>query len=95
MANDSGAVVPSVVGVIRAVQVFVQRKNDGVRFAFTGLFFCEDRFGDHVFLRGPIAQVAVPAALAAKREVRVDRRVRLRFANGTFVLHGAFFFCPL
>src|SRR3979490_2768400 len=21
--------------------------------------FCEDRFGDHVFLRGPIAQVAV------------------------------------
>jgi hypothetical protein len=80
-----------VVGVIRVVQIVVQRKDEGIPLAFTGVFLIEDWFGHHIFLAGPVAQVPFPAALAAKREVRVDRRVSLRLANGAFVFHGAFF----
>src|ERR1700720_2482788 len=88
----SGAAVGSVVGVIRVVQIVVQRKDDGVPLAFTSVFFSEDRFGHHVLLAGPVTQVPFPAALAAKRKVRVDRGVGLRFANGAFVFHRAILF---
>src|SRR5882672_1192689 len=71
---------------------WASEKYDGIPLAFTGVFFIEDWFGHHVFLAGPVAQVSPPAALAAKREVRVDRRVRLRFADGAFVLHRECFF---
>src|ERR1700694_3226868 len=85
----SDTAVASVFGVIRVVQVVVQRKGDGVPVFWRDVFFIEDWFGDHVFLAGPIAQVPLPAALAAKREVGVDRRVGLRLADGAFVLHRA------
>src|SRR5712692_7112249 len=91
LRGASVAAVASVFVVIRSVQVIVQRKDDGVPLAFSKVFFIEDWFGHHVFLTGPVAQVPFPAALAAKREVRVDRRVRLRFADGAFVLHCALF----
>jgi len=39
----SGAAVASMVGVIRVVQIVVQRKDDGVPLAFTSVFFSEDR----------------------------------------------------
>src|SRR6266446_7161954 len=89
LGGAAGAAVASVVGVIRVVQIVVQRKDDGVPLAFTSVFFVEDWFGHHIFLAGPVAQVPFPAALAAKREVRVDRRVGLRLADGAFVLHRA------
>src|SRR5229473_1403591 len=88
----SGAAVASMFCVILIVHIGVQRKDDGFPLAFRNLLFSEDRFGNHVFLAGPVTQVAIPATLAAKREVRVDRRVRLRLANGALVLHGAILF---
>src|SRR5713226_10108785 len=87
----SGTATASVVGVIRAFQIVVQRQDDGVPLAISNIFFIEDRFGNHVFLAGPVAQVTIPASLA-KREVRVDRGVRLRLANRTFVFHGMLLF---
>jgi hypothetical protein len=78
-----------VFGVIRVLQVVVQRKDDGVPVFWRNVFFIEDWFGHYILLAGPVAQVPFPAALAAKREVRVDRRVGLRFADGAFVLHRA------
>src|SRR5712692_5786238 len=92
LRGASVAAVASVFVVIRSVQVIVQIKDDGVPLAFSKVFFIEDWFGNHVFLAGPVAQVPFPAALAAEREVRVDRRVRLRFADGTFVLHRLILF---
>src|SRR5712692_10555379 len=92
LRGASVAAVASVFVVIRSVQVVVQIKEDGVPLAFSKVFFIEDWFGHHVFLTGPVAQVPFPAALAAEREVRVDRRVGLCFANGAFVLHGAILF---
>src|SRR5207249_2523085 len=82
-----GAAVASVFGVIRVVQVIVQIRDNGVPLACSNVIFIENWFGDHVFLAGPVTQVPFPATLAAKREVRLDRRVSLRFANGAFVLH--------
>src|SRR6267378_492315 len=64
----------------------------GVSGAFTSVFFSEDRFGHHVPLAGPVPQVPFPAALAAKREVRVDRGVGLGFAYGALVFHRAILF---
>src|SRR5882762_9351069 len=92
LGSASAVAVASMFGVIAVFRVVVQREDDGVLFAFTVVFFSEDWFGHNVFLAGPVAQVAFPAALAAKRKLRVDRRVRLRFANGTFVLHRKSFF---
>src|SRR5258708_37461638 len=88
----AGAGVASVVGVIRPFQIIIQGKDDGVPFAICNIFFIEDRFRNHVFLAGPVAQVTVPAALATKRKVRVDRGLRLRLANRTFVFHGMLLF---
>src|SRR6266478_7989656 len=88
----SGATTASVVGVIRAFQIVVQRKDDGVLLAISNIFFIEDRFRNHVFLAGPVAQVTIPASLATKREVRVNGGVRLRLANRTFVFHGMLLF---
>jgi hypothetical protein len=76
-------------GVIRVVQIVVQMKDDGVPVAFSNLLFIEDWFGHDVFLAGPVTQVPLPAALAAKRKVRVDRRVGLRLADRAFVFHDA------
>src|SRR5260370_28867484 len=83
----SGAAAALVVGVIRAFQIVVQRQDDGVPLAISNIFFIEDWFGNHVFLAGPIAQVTVPASLATKRKVRVNRGVRLRLANRAFLFH--------
>src|SRR5260370_22217321 len=88
----SGAATESVVGVIRGFNIVVQRQDDGVLLAIGNIFFIEDWFRHHVFLAGPVAQVTIPASLAAKREVRVDRGVRLRLANRTFVFHGMLLF---
>src|SRR5260370_9199337 len=88
----SGAAVASVVGGIRVIQIVVQRKEDSVPIAFTSVFFIEDGFGNHVFLAGPVTQVPFPAALAAKREIRMDRGVGLRFADRAFVFHSAILF---
>jgi len=58
----------------------------------SNVFFIEDRFRNQIFLGGPVAQVTIPASLTAKREVRVDRGVRLRLTNRTFMLHGMLLF---
>src|SRR5713101_6234989 len=47
----------------------------------------EDRLGDNVTLRRPVPQVQQTAALAAKREVSVLRRIRGGFTNGAAVRH--------
>src|SRR5229473_5487930 len=88
----SGAATGSVVGVIRAFQIVVQRQDDGVPLAIRDIFFIEDRFRNHVFLAGPVSQVTVPAAFATKGKVRVDCGVRLRLANRTLVFHGMLLF---
>src|SRR6267378_7920049 len=81
-ASRAGAT--SVFAVIR----FVQIKDDGLAVAPGDFRFIENRIGDDVFLAGPIAQVVLPAALAAKRKIRMNRGVGLNFADGTFVFHG-------
>src|SRR5260370_5739015 len=88
----AGAGVASVVGVIRPFQIIIQGKDDGVPFAICNIFFIEDRFRNHVFLAGPVSQVTVPAALATKSKVRVDRGLRLRLPNRTLVFHGMLLF---
>src|SRR5579872_79308 len=50
-------------------------------------FLVEERFGNHVFFRSPVSQVHQPAALAAKREIRIDRGIHRLAANGAMVLH--------
>src|SRR5437660_1584235 len=87
-----GAAVASVFGVIRVVQVIVQIRDNGVPLACSNVIFIENWFGDHVFLAGPVTQIPFPAALAAKREVRVDRTVSRCFADGALVLHGVVLF---
>src|SRR6266850_3453791 len=67
---------------------FFQIKDDGLAVAPGDFFLIENRVGDDVFFAGPISQVALPAALAAKRKVRMDRGVGLGFADGAFVFHG-------
>src|SRR5580692_7660724 len=83
-----GAVLPSAFVVIRVFEL----KNNGLALAFCKFFFVEDGIGNHVFLGRPIAQVAFAAALAAKGEVCVNRRVRLNLTDGTFVFHGVLLF---
>src|SRR5260221_1700952 len=51
---------------IFAVIPFFQIKDNGVAAALDDFFFIENRIGDDVLFAGPIAQVALPAALAAK-----------------------------
>src|SRR6266403_171354 len=70
---------------IFAVIMFFQIKDDGVAAALDDFFFIENRIGDDVLFAGPIAQVALPAALAAKGKVRMNRGVRLNFTDGAFV----------
>src|SRR5712692_11137674 len=67
LRGASGAVVASTLGVIGVVEI----EGGGLAVAFDLSFFVENRVGDHIFFAGPVAQVAVPAALAAKREVRM------------------------
>jgi hypothetical protein len=58
---------------------------------FVALFvviFAENGLGDDIFFSGPVSQVPQAATLAAKREVRVERRIGRCFANGALVLHG-------
>src|SRR5260370_41135037 len=52
----------------------------------------EDGLRNEGLRGGPVAEVTVPAALATKRKVRVDRGLRLRLANRTFVFHGMLLF---
>src|SRR6266850_178091 len=68
---------------------FVQIKDDGLGVALGDFRFIENRIGDDVFFAGPVAQVALPAALAAKRKVCMNRGVGLDFTNGASVFHGA------
>src|SRR6266566_8529353 len=50
-------------------------------------FLVEERFGDHIFFRSPVPQVQQPAALAAKREIGMDRGIHRFAANRAMVLH--------
>src|SRR5271165_3676764 len=77
----------SVSGVIRLVEVEDYGLARGVD--FVEVIFVEDGLGDQVFFRGPVAEVAVAAAFAAKREVAVHRRISRCFANRTFMKHDA------
>ncbi len=54
------------------------------RFEFAHI---KNRFGHDVLLRGPVAEIAVAAALAAKREVRVAFGIGRRFANWAAMFH--------
>src|SRR5690348_9245351 len=47
----------------------------------------KDRLGHHIFLAGPVAKVAVAAAFAAKRKIRVRFGVGRHFANRTTMFH--------
>ena len=62
-------------------------EDDRLALVFDHLFFVEDRLGDDVLLAGPIAEVPLPAALAAKREILVHLGIRLSLADGASVLH--------
>src|SRR5271170_7876399 len=75
----------SVSGVIRLVKFQIDNYGFTRRFNFFEFVFVEDGIGDHIFFRGPVAEVAVAAAFAAKREVAMHRRVCKRFANWTFM----------
>src|ERR1700674_1208748 len=47
----------------------------------------ENRFGDDVTFRSPIAEIQDPAALAAKREFGMRRRICGLTANGATTFH--------
>src|SRR5712692_3689130 len=84
----AGAAVASAFGFIRAFLIVVHAQDEAVSLAFRKVFFIKYGFGNYVFLTGPIAYVPIPAPLAAKREIRVDSGVRIRLADGAFVLHA-------
>jgi hypothetical protein len=50
-------------------------------------FFVEERFGDNVLFRSPIAQVQKAAALAAERKIGVGGRIYGLAADGAGELH--------
>src|SRR5580704_2929219 len=60
---------------------------------FFWILFCfefahvKNRFGYDVLLRGPVAEIADAAALAAKREVRASLGIGRRFANWAAMFH--------
>src|SRR5579871_6282072 len=58
----------------------------GFRSVFS--FFVEHRLGNHVFFRGPVSEVEQAAAVAAKREVRVDCGVHRLAADWALVFHA-------
>jgi hypothetical protein len=74
---------------------FAEIEEDRLAFAFDQFLFIENGLGNNVFLARPIAQVAIPAALAAKRKIRVHRGVGLSLANRAFVFHGKDFFSAI
>jgi hypothetical protein len=84
------AVTASGVALLFVVMVFVEIEEDRPAFAFDQFLFVENGFGNDVFLASPVAQVAIPAAFAAKRKIRVHCGVRLSLANRAFVLHSRF-----
>src|SRR5580658_2330414 len=47
------------------------------------------RFGHDILLAGPVAEVALAAALAAKRKVRVHFGIGWRFANRATMFHDS------
>jgi hypothetical protein len=79
----------SVSGVIRLVELEIEYYGFAWGFEFGDFVFGEEGIGDDVFFGGPVAEVAVAAALAAEGEGAVDCGVRGRFADWTFVEHGA------
>src|SRR5579864_6313876 len=54
------------------------------------VIFAENGLGNDIFFGGPVAQIAVAATLAAKREIRVRLGVGRSLANRTAVSHGPF-----
>jgi hypothetical protein len=58
-------------------------------FDFGDFVFSEEGIGNDVFFGGPVAEVAIAAAFAAKGKVAVHGGVRGRFADWTLVKHGA------
>src|SRR5580658_5386773 len=53
--------------------------------------FVKHRLAHHIFLAGPIPKVEHPAALAAKRKIRVRLRIGRLTANWTISFHRRFF----
>ena len=78
----------SVSGVIRLVVFEVEDYSFPGRFDFLDVIFVENGLGDYIFFGGPVAEVAVAAALAAEGEVGVLGLVGGSFADGAFVLHA-------
>jgi len=74
-------------GVIRLVVFEVEDYGFAGRVDFFEVVFVEDGVGDYVFFGGPVAEIAVSAALAAEGEIRVLQGVGGSFADWAFVLH--------
>jgi hypothetical protein len=51
-------------------------------------FLVEKRLGDDVSLGGPVPEVQQAAALAAKREIRMNLGIHRLAANGAVMFHG-------
>jgi hypothetical protein len=77
----------SVSGVIRFVVFEVEDYSFAGRFDFLDVILVENGVGDYIFFGGPVAEVAVAAALAAEGEFGVFRGVGGSFADWAFVLH--------
>jgi hypothetical protein len=76
-------------GVIRLVVFEVEDYGFAGLVEFLEVVFVEDGVGDYIFFGGPVAEIAVAAALAAEREVGVLGGVGGSFADRAFMLHGA------
>jgi hypothetical protein len=74
-------------GVIRLVVFEVEDYGFAGRIEFFDVVFVENGVADDVLFRGPVAEVAVAAALAAEGEVDVLGGVGGSFADWAFVLH--------
>ena len=75
--------------VIRLVEFEIEDYSLAGRFNLIDFVFREDGVRHDVFFGGPVSEIAVAAALAAEREVTVNGGIGGRFANRTFVEHGA------
>src|SRR6476646_5757780 len=89
VASPLGISVDGVIGLWKPLKilVFIHRFVVFRILIHLELAHIKDRFGHDILLAGPVAQVALAAARAAKREVRVDFGVGRRFANRASMFH--------
>src|SRR5580698_1737652 len=90
-AVPPGISVDGVIGLAEPLKILVFVFVDS--FLLAGLFsrvefaHVKHRLGHDVFLRGPVAKIAIAAPLTAKRKIFVRYGISRRFTNGAAMFH--------